>query len=360
MVTALKSIIAKCNKGAESDRNKKIQFNFFMVKSAAELALDFLIWSSHRQKVSNYVPNPGAAFCNKYPEDPRNKLFCPSQARLHILAGSRLVTVVELSIKNGLYDMLALVRDPNGAFVYRAQLMCCLEQISEFLQGPPEGEAKSESVKSYADFSPGERVEPMISPAEKLVSGKSIAELEQLEGDGLEDLIKAEVTREQGFLQEKKQETAGLERKYRKAERNCSDGSLGRILLQHFQFLNPARVSRISILREDARLATQLRLIDSLPVRERFCVPLLYLRDSDSPSYETQCQSDTYFNAFVGSLGVVLEPAHLRTGNFDHIKDEILCSAVVYSANCLEELAFLCPSLRSSGEKEVRAVCIHM
>lgn len=357
LISALKGIMMKCDKGMENEKIRRV-FDFAMVKKVAEIAIDCLIWTNNCQKVTSYMPNECTVFCNKYPGESSNSVFKPSKAKIHVLADDRLVSIVELALKNGLYDILTVVRDSNGAFAYRAQMMCSLEQITEFLQNAHQEGDKTDSTRVSAGRVSAEGEKQRKRP-EKLVCDRPISFKEEGE-DEIDGLIKDETKREEDFLAGSKAgsspDPAVLEQKHRETEVNKSEGTVNRIFLRHFQFLHTHRVNHIMLLGEEAGLRTQIELIDALPVRECFTVPLLYLKNSDASSYETNYMEDTGFNDFVGSLGIALDHKHVRTGNFNHLKDKVgNMWGMVYSANCTEELVFLCPSLRAPKAKEVFA-----
>ena len=143
-------MIFKCAKISENDKSKRV-FNSTMVSRTAETALSLLVLDANRQKVSTYTPNHSSVFCNKYPKDNENLLLKPSPSKMYIYTENRLITVADVRLKNGLYDVLTVVRNPMGAYAYRAQLMSNLGQINEFLQGPNElVKSKSDDRKTFS------------------------------------------------------------------------------------------------------------------------------------------------------------------------------------------------------------------
>jgi hypothetical protein len=105
-------------------------------------------------------------------------------------------------------------------------------------------------------------------------------------------------------------------------------------------------LEQLSLLKDDEALLAQMKSLDSISIRDHFQVPFLYIKENESKSYEVNYLADTYFNEFLVSLGLILEGRHIRTGCFDHIRDLVENTGVVYSANCFSELVFLCPSLK--------------
>ena len=144
-----------------------------------------------------------------------------------------------------------------------------------------------------------------------------------------------------------KHESGKIEATYRNSESNKNENSAGRIFLQHFRILNLSKLKTIKVLKEDEKLLTKIKIIDSTPVKDCIKSPLFYFKDCDSMTYETNmANADPYFNDFLSSLGTIVDEPHIRTGNFEHLRDLITNAGIVYSANYCSELVFVCPSLK--------------
>jgi hypothetical protein len=153
MVILLRSFLSKVQGALEADKTNNF-FNYGQMEGAARAALHCLATNMQRQRISSCLPNLGAAFCNKGAKDGVNSALKRDarQAHMLLLHDPKLVSVTELHMHNGLYDLLVIVRDANGIFSYRAQLMCSIEQIMHFLKEQQESEGKSKS-KSKSELS---------------------------------------------------------------------------------------------------------------------------------------------------------------------------------------------------------------
>ena len=137
-----------------------------------------------------------------------------------------------------------------------------------------------------------------------------------------------------------------IETEYRKAQINTSESTLARLFLKHFQLIQGKRIEAGHILRNDADLLADLRVLDTKSIRYPQVVPLLYYKSGISHQYEGNYGLDPGFNELLSSLGIVLQENHMRTGNFDRFKDLIVESGVVYSSGLLSEQLFVVPSIR--------------
>lgn len=140
----MKNIILRCQKGAEEKTGK--YFDYHLVGSFANAALNYLLYNSNRYRVTSFFPNVSSSFCNKFPKSGVSSVYNPSSPKVNILAGDKLVSIIGLEMKNGLYDTLTVIRDEYGAFAYRSQMICSLSNIEHILKGHQDVEGKSEST----------------------------------------------------------------------------------------------------------------------------------------------------------------------------------------------------------------------
>ncbi len=167
-----------------------------------------------------------------------------------------------------------------------------------------------------------------------------------------------EVQDEEAVLAAQQDDASRLEDIYRASQVNKSANSQPRLFLQHFQFLDSRRPKHLSILKDDHNLVAALEKLDATNLRMVQKVPLLYIKNIASSSYEYNCTTDGYFDGFLRSLGTALDMRHMATGSFSHIQDLIANCGVIYDANCLTELVFLVPSLRATAVGPVKAANI--
>ena len=125
-------------------------FDFAHVNRAALFALEYMARNSQRQRLSSYMPNSGVALCNKHPKSKESQLYQRTLPKMHLLAeeSGKLISIVELKLENGLYDLLVLVRDETGLFAYRSQMMFNLRELTQFLSQESNPESKSEEASS--------------------------------------------------------------------------------------------------------------------------------------------------------------------------------------------------------------------
>ncbi len=121
-----------------------------------------------------------------------------------------------------------------------------------------------------------------------------------------------------------------------------------RQFMQHFQLLRPLRGLRLLAPTPPMKFAGLLRRLDKIAVKNTLVVPLLYVGSARDTTFRRNDRSDPVFTDFVRSLGLSLGQDQLRTGNFNHIRELVQTTAVVYDTNCFTELAFLVPSARFS------------
>lgn len=126
----MKDITIKCKKGLELDKSGKV-FHFSQIEKATITALSFLASSNSQQRVSNYLPNQGTVFCNKYPVEPNAAKSGSNNSSINILSSDncKLISISELRLKSTLYDMLVIVRDENGSFAYHTKLITNILQV---------------------------------------------------------------------------------------------------------------------------------------------------------------------------------------------------------------------------------------
>jgi hypothetical protein len=166
-MASLKSIHQKALRGANSDKAAK-QFNFLGLERVARTALDLLVRGGHNPRVSSHMPNYETTFCNRYPQDPTNGCLKPGPHRKHLLlpGSAIMLTVCELELGNGLYDLLVLVRNPNGCFVYRAEMVSSIRELTHFLGENDDSLSGSEASSSLGFLSSepksGDRPLPLI------------------------------------------------------------------------------------------------------------------------------------------------------------------------------------------------------
>ena len=168
----------KSKKGLEQEKTTKNFFKYRQIDSAARFALNYLATNTQRQRISTYIPNLDAVFCNKHPKDPISSIYKHGVQKLHLLVEdeARLVSIIELNVKNGLYDILVVVRGEDGRFAYRAQLMYNIRQITHFLSEDLDSDSKSEISPILLDGLATEATTGVQPPA-YLVSDKTITNI---------------------------------------------------------------------------------------------------------------------------------------------------------------------------------------
>jgi hypothetical protein len=172
----------KCKKAGEGEKAVK-PFNYTKIEWTAASILAFMARNEHRQRLSTFLPNLGSVFCTSGLD---NAIYRPDTPKIHLLFGPdiRLVTVIELGFKNGLYDMLSIIRNPYGAFAYRAHIIYGLAQLALPPSPSPNPNPSPDGISSAsatpvpaarADFPFPER--PPTLPLRPLISAKPITSI---------------------------------------------------------------------------------------------------------------------------------------------------------------------------------------
>jgi len=125
-----------------------------------------------------------------------------------------------------------------------------------------------------------------------------------------------------------------------------SDNTVGRLFLKNFQVLQNVKLNNSCILKDSAEFTEDIKKIDCQLIRHVQLIPFLYYKNVDSRSYETNYMEDTSFNDLLNSMGLVLDEKHVKTGNFDHIRNHIVDTGIVYNSSFLYEQLFVVPSLK--------------
>jgi hypothetical protein len=129
----------------------------------------------------------------------------------------------------------------------------------------------------------------------------------------------------------------------RNAEIGKATGSLSRIFMQHFKL---CQHRNIQVLENKEGLLSHIKALDKVTFKTSLKIPLIFIKNSHSITYETNMQSDAVFEDFLKSLGVIIQSQNIRTGFYDHIKKDSENVGIVYSTDFLTELVFLIPSLK--------------
>ena len=355
-ISCLKSIIVKTRKGMANEKMAKY-FGYGYVESVAVFALSFIALNTQKHRISTLTPNLDSVFCNKYPKDTEPSLYSPSVPKTHVIVSgeSRIITICELQANNRLYDLLVVVRDEMGHFAYRAQLMCNIRQLTEFLSdsaadasGSSSSGGKPEKVESHA-----ERNEMVI---DRNIPGIEMNAEEAEAQKHIEELLKTQAVKEKETITKRPEKIEKLETEHRKSQVNTSTNTLARIFLKHFQFIQGRRLSSVCILQETPEFLNELKAIDVKSLRQVQMIPILYYKSSTSPQYEANYGSnDPYFNDIISELGIVLEDKHIKTGNFDHLQELVQDVGLVYNTGLFYEQVFIAPTLKLSN-KMVRLI----
>jgi hypothetical protein len=80
---------------------------------------------------------------------------------------------------------------------------------------------------------------------------------------------------------------------------------------------------------------------------------LLYLASPESRVYEQNYVQDKNYNDFLQNLGLILEEKHLKTGNFDNLKEDIINCGVIYHSDPFYELVFIVPTMKAETHAKV-------
>lgn len=116
--------------------------------------------------------------------------------------------------------------------------------------------------------------------------------------------------------------------------------------MQHFQFFAPERKLALVPSPIPQKLSECLKRLDRAVVKNTIVVPLLYVWSAKDAEFRENTGPDPVFTEFTQSLGLMLDPPRMQTGNFDHLRHLVRTSATIYDTNMLTELVFLTPSLR--------------
>eukprot|EP00826_Nyctotherus_ovalis_P066291 TRINITY_DN9786_c0_g1_i1.p1 TRINITY_DN9786_c0_g1~~TRINITY_DN9786_c0_g1_i1.p1 ORF type:complete len:262 (+),score=51.31 TRINITY_DN9786_c0_g1_i1:101-886(+) len=123
-----------------------------------------------------------------------------------------------------------------------------------------------------------------------------------------------------------------------------------RIFLHHFKFLNNPGAK---LMDNSSEFIQKLQEIDGIPLKEIIEIPVLYIADPGSEPFEIMPQNDLQFNELLEGIGTVLTEAHIRTGNYEMVKEYVQDIGLIHSADYFSDVFFLCPSIKHTGKVDL-------
>ncbi len=262
------------------------------------------------------------------------------------------MSATELTVKNGLYDLLIVVRDENGRFAYRATMLQSVQQVSSLRvqkEDKSEEASPSQHDENEAKDKLPERPQPLIDA--RGIADISLASEKEMQTN-VETFLRDETKREEEWIHDIAQKSTPASEKldmgYRNAQVNSADSTLARLFFQHFQLIQGRRFAQACTLQNNEELIADLRAVDDKPVRNLQIVPVLYYKSPSAAMYESNCSSsptDIAFDSFLSSLGMRLNsPSRMKTGNFDRFRSLADAFGAVYSPGAFCDQLFLVPS----------------
>jgi len=348
LISCLKSIIMKCKKGLTNEKLSK-SFSFGYVENVTEFVINCISLYGHKHRITPYSPNINSVFCNKYPKEKMPVLYSSTPNKTHLILNNelRIITISEISIKSGLYDLMVIARDENGCFVYRSQLISNLRQLADLLSEKPEEDVNSISPKAKTDS-----IDEKFVPQSNLISEKPIP-LDTLPPEdnesfkNLENLIREESAKENSIINSKiviKSEK--IDQEYESSRQNNSKNTVPRLFYKHFQFIENKRIQNAALLSETQEFYNELKQLDNKPLRYTQYIPILYYKSSTQLLYESNYKEDVLFNEIISEMGVELEEKHIKTGNFNNYIEIIQEMGTIYSTEFFLDQLFVVPTLK--------------
>lgn len=333
IVKQIVGVLDKC-KEVEKNANKKAKFLVETVESALNsLTLDDLhkpFSFDNSIMRSTIISND-----SDYPFEQDNT----GKPQFIFLVGGQIVTMTQLPKRKGAYSMAMEVRNANGLFVYRGEMITSKETLSKnlaFKNSRSVGSSRSSTREDARREAKLNDTFPGMANERPVVKG--------IPNSKVLELLKAESHNESQYLEGKIEEVAVIKSDDFRLKSSESKALTIRMFLHHFRpFISQG--AKLILNTEDAK--TLIKEIDEITLKGMLFIPLLYLKTPSSDHYNTNTSTDPQFNSFMTSLGTVLKDSHIRTGNFDSIADIFKDVGIVHFPARFTDLVFLCPSLHS-------------